>query len=81
MLGERGLWYKMTFWEWSARVPLILWAPQRFQAQRIAAPVSLVDLLPTLVELGGGEALNIAPYTDRGHSLVPLLNHRPRMVT
>ncbi len=72
MLGERGLWYKMTFWEWSARVPLIVWGPQRFQPRRVAAPVSLVDLLPTLFELGGGETASLASYTD-GHSLVPLL--------
>lgn len=48
MLGERGLWYKMTFFEGSARVPLIFHAPEQFKPGRIAAPVSLVDILPTL---------------------------------
>jgi choline-sulfatase len=53
MLGERGLWYKMAPFEDSIRVPLIVHAPARFAARRIAAPVSLLDLAPTLVELGG----------------------------
>ena len=47
MLGERGLWYKMNFFEGSARVPMIVHAPKRFAAQAGPAPVSLVDVLPT----------------------------------
>lgn len=53
MLGERGMWYKQNFFEQSCRVPLIFNAPARFAPRRIAQPVSLVDLLPTLVELSG----------------------------
>jgi choline-sulfatase len=53
MLGERGLWYKMAPFEGSVRVPLLVHAPGRFPARRVAAPVSLLDLLPTLVELAG----------------------------
>ena len=54
MLGERGLWYKMSFFEDSARVPLIVHQPGRIAAQRVRTPVSLLDLGPTLVELAGG---------------------------
>jgi choline-sulfatase len=54
MLGERGLWYKMAPFEGSIRVPLIVHGPRRFVARRIAEPVSLLDLAPTLVELAGG---------------------------
>jgi choline-sulfatase len=55
MLGERGLWYKMAPFEGSIRVPLIVHAPPRFAPRRVREPVSLLDLAPTLVELGGGE--------------------------
>jgi len=54
MLGERGLWYKMAPFEQSTRVPLIIRSPQRFAPRRVAQTVSLLDLAPTLVELGGG---------------------------
>ena len=55
MLGERGLWYKMTFYERAVRVPLLLRVPGSAQARRIARPVSLVDLFPTLLDLAGTE--------------------------
>jgi choline-sulfatase len=54
MLGERGLWYKMAPFEDSIRVPLLVHAPDRFAARRVADPVSLLDLLPTFVDLAGG---------------------------
>jgi choline-sulfatase len=51
LLGERGLWYKMSFFEHSARVPLLLRAPGTGAPRRVAEPVSLLDLAPTLLEL------------------------------
>ena len=53
MLGEHGLWYKMNFFENSTRIPLMIHAPNRFVPQRIGAPVSLVDVLPTMAEIAG----------------------------
>ncbi|WP_137822127.1 choline-sulfatase [Pseudomonas sp. D(2018)] len=70
MLGERGLWYKMHWFEMAARVPLLVHAPGRFQAQRVRESVSTVDLLPTLVELAGGELDNSLPLDGRS-----LLSH------
>ncbi len=52
MLGERGLWYKMSFLEPSARVPLIVRRPGG-RPGRVDTPVSLVDIAPTLLELAG----------------------------
>jgi choline-sulfatase len=69
MLGERGLWYKMNFFEPSTRVPLIVHAPARFAPSRVSTPVSLVDVLPTIADLVGGE-LPDEPLA--GRSLVPL---------
>ncbi|MNZ53219.1 Choline-sulfatase [compost metagenome] len=71
MLGERGLWYKMHWFEMAARVPLLIHAPQRFAAHRVSESVSTLDLLPTLVELAGG-SLDASLPLD-GRSLLPHL--------
>ncbi|HEY3726013.1 MAG TPA: choline-sulfatase [Solirubrobacteraceae bacterium] len=52
MLGERGLWYKMSFLEQSARVPLVVRRPGGV-GRRVAPPVSLIDVAPTLLSLAG----------------------------
>lgn len=67
MLGERGLWYKMNFFEGSARVPLMIAAPG-LSAGLIEEPVSTLDVTPTLAELAGISLDDIMPWTD-GESL------------
>ncbi|WP_299298403.1 choline-sulfatase [uncultured Brachybacterium sp.] len=86
MLGEKGLWYKMSPYEESARVPLIVHGPQHLVPRgRFSNPVSLLDLMPTLLELAqapadqapayppvqdaGGHAV-AAPSSRRGLSLL-----------
>ena len=69
MLGERGLWYKMSFFEQSARVPLVVRVPGGVGGRRVAEPVSLLDLGPTLLELAGAPPLDDVD----GDSLVPLM--------
>ena len=69
MLGERGMWFKMNFFEGGARVPLVIAAPQRFAPRRVAASVSLVDVLPTLVDLAGGDSTALGASID-GRSLL-----------
>jgi choline-sulfatase len=79
MLGERGLWYKMNFFEPACRVPLIVSAPGRFAPRRVSAPASLLDVLPTLVELGSeGRAVDYATAVD-GTSLVPAIEGSRRL--
>lgn len=73
MLGERGLWYKMSFFEGACRIPLIIHAPFLFPAGRAAAPASLLDLLPTLAELAGDGKASYATPID-GNSLIPALS-------
>lgn len=68
-LGEKGHWHKSTLWEEATRVPFIVDAPG-FEPGICAAPVSLIDIYPTLNELCG------VPSKARldGVSLVPLLS-------
>lgn len=73
MLGERGMWFKQTFYESSVRVPMILSMPGRLAPARIGAHVSLLDLLPTLLEFAASdEALEPVRPLD-GKSLMPLI--------
>lgn len=76
MLGERGLWYKMSWFEHSARVPMIVSAPDRFKSGRVASSVSTMDLLPTFMELSGHSASEVVTPVQ-GHSLLPVLNGKP----
>jgi choline-sulfatase len=62
--GEHGLWQKQCFYEHAARIPFIARAPDAPQGQRIAADVSLVDVLPTLLGLAGGKAEPYLPGRD-----------------
>ena len=61
MLGERGLWFKMNFFESAARVPLLVHAPNRFKARQVTAPVSLTEVAPMLLSLAG-----VAPEAKSG---------------
>ncbi len=72
MLGERGMWYKKSFYESSCRVPLIIRAPG-VKPERIGKNVSLVDLLPTILELSGNADLPDQVTTIDGTSLCALL--------
>ncbi len=65
---EHQQYYKMSHFEGSARVPLVMAGPDIKAGQVIETPVSLIDMAPTICELGG------MPPRDcfSGESLMPL---------
>lgn len=69
-LGEKEHWEKFALWEKTTRVPLVILAPGLTQpGAHVEAPVSLLDLYPTLLELAG-----LPSRSDlEGRSLAPLL--------
>ena len=74
-LGERGLWYKMSFLEPSAHIPFFVWG-KNIRQRRVKAPATLADILPTLVDIASDGQANLARTVD-GVSLYPLLHGAP----
>jgi choline-sulfatase len=70
MLAEREMVQKRCFYEFSARVPLIVKFPDRRNAGTVIdTPVSTLDLLPTFCEMTGSDASQ--PHD--GGSLIPII--------
>ena len=76
MLGERGLWFKMSFFEGSARVPLMISASS-MSSQVINSPVSTIDLCPTICELAGVTMSEVTPWI-MGESLCGIMRGEKR---
>ena len=57
-IGERGLWWKQTFYDESVKVPLILsWPGVLPEGERRGQIVNLIDLGPTMLDAQGAPAL------------------------
>ena len=70
MAGEHGLWWKRTYYDASAGVPLLISGPDIEGKQAVSTPVELVDLFPTFCDWAEVDA---PPDLD-GESLVSLLS-------
>ena len=70
-LGEKNLWQKMSIFEESARVPLVIAAPGGAKGKTSARTVELVDLHKTLTDLCG----IAADAKTQGHSMKPLVEN------
>jgi choline-sulfatase len=77
MLGERGLWAKECFFEWSMRVPLLVKLPGQKSPQRVQQNASLIDLLPTFLDVASIDAGRLKDGL-MGSSLLPMLSERRR---
>ena len=76
MAGDHGMLEKRSMYEEASRVPLIMRIPgtepdYNSNQQRIAGSVSLVDLVPTLLDLSGTGANSATGL--QGQSLAPVL--------
>lgn len=76
MMGERGMWYKQHFFEWACRVPLVFSWPGKFSPARTNCEVSLVDLLPTLLDLATDSHGCVDVVEADGHSLYPIIANK-----
>jgi len=74
-LGEHGMWSKISLFEQSTRVPLIIRIPGVTQGEMTDAIVELVDLYPTILD-----ALNLPDPHDKleGISMLPVIEDPDR---
>jgi choline-sulfatase len=75
--GAHGLWFKHLMNEESVGVPLLMAGPGVTPGRIIEAPVSHVDLAPTLAQLAGASDEAVAGFP--GRSLLGILNGAPTL--
>ncbi|MBA31184.1 MAG: hypothetical protein CL748_01445 [Chloroflexi bacterium] len=71
MLGEHGLWRKMSFYDESAKVPLQIVIPN-FIPKIIDKPVSNLDIFPTILDAAN---IDLSNYDYDGQSLLNCLKN------
>ncbi|MBS2211280.1 sulfatase [Carboxylicivirga mesophila] len=77
-MGEKNYLFKNSPWDESARVPMVIMAPDAHVGAKVEQPVSLVDIYPTLLDycnLSGSNTINEEGGKLGGYSMVPLLDN------
>ena len=68
-LGEKGTFAKHALWETATKAPLMFAGPNLPKGKKIDAPVEMLSMYPTLLELSG-----LPPYErNEGNSLVAMM--------
>ena len=70
-LGEKGTFAKHALWETATKAPLIFAAPNLPKGKKIKAPVEMLSIYPTLLELSGLPAYK----RNEGNSLVAMMEN------
>lgn len=70
MAGEHGQWSKRSYYDGSARVPLLISGPGIEGGRAVSSPVELLDLFPTFCDVAGVAK----PDQLDGESLLPILS-------
>jgi len=73
MAGHHGIWQKQCFYEEAVRIPMLIRHPGNLSRNRIAQNVSLVDVLPTLLEIAQQDVPSELP----GRSLLDIARSEP----
>jgi choline-sulfatase len=72
MLGERRMVQKRVFYDYSARIPWLIYHPRRWQeGVKVKEAVSIVDIMPTVLDLLGVNQQEVVPVD--GQSVLPLI--------
>ncbi|WP_397364579.1 sulfatase [Olleya sp. R77988] len=70
-LGEKGTFAKHALWETATKAPLLFAGPNLPKAKKIHAPVEMLSIYPTLLELSGLPAYK----RNEGKSLVAMMQN------
>ncbi|OHX64180.1 sulfatase [Flammeovirga pacifica] len=84
VMGDKEYLYKNALWDKSTRIPMLIKDPRKGNSFRVANPVSLIDIYPTLIEMCDLKGTNIKNEFGKpldGHSLYPFIQKKPKKFT
>ena len=73
MFGEHGMWFKRTFYEESAKIPMIISWPGTLSQRNVEDVASSIDLFPTMLDMVGYKEMQQLESRIDGKSFKGLL--------